>query len=33
LVGMSQDKIIENVYALQRKLYLQVQREFIQHYV
>jgi len=29
LVWMSQDKIIENVYALQRKLFLQVQREFI----
>ncbi len=32
LVWMSQDKIIVNVYALQRKLYLQVQREFVQNY-
>ena len=32
LVWMSQDKIIENVYALQRKLFLQVQREFIRNY-
>lgn len=32
LVWMSQDKIIENVYALQRKLFLQVQREFIHNY-
>jgi hypothetical protein len=32
LVWMSQDKIIRNVYAPQRKLYLQVQRELIQHY-
>jgi hypothetical protein len=27
-----QEKIIENVYALQRKLFLQVQREFIFNY-
>ncbi|MHA6249029.1 IS701 family transposase [Pontibacter sp. CAU 1760] len=32
LVWMSQDSIIENVYALQRKLLLQVQREFILNY-
>ncbi len=29
---MSQDKSIENVYALQRKLFLQAQREFINNY-
>jgi hypothetical protein len=29
LTWMTQDKIIENVYALQRKLFLNVQREFI----
>lgn len=32
LVWMSQDKIIQNVYALQKKLFLQVQREFIHNY-
>jgi hypothetical protein len=32
LTWMTQDKIIENVYALQRKLFLQVQKEFIQNY-
>ena len=32
LTWMAQDKIIENVYALQRKLFLQVQREFILNY-
>jgi len=32
LTWMTQDKIIENVYALQRKLFLLVQREFIKNY-
>jgi hypothetical protein len=32
LTCMTQDKIIENVYALQRKLFLQVQREFINNF-
>ena len=32
LTWMAQDKIIENVYALQRKMFLQVQREFIHNY-
>lgn len=32
LTWMSQDRIIENVYALQRKLFLQAQREFILNY-
>lgn len=32
LTWMSRDNIIENVYALQRKLFLQVQREFIFNY-
>lgn len=32
LTWMSQDSIIENVYALQRKLFLQAQREFICNY-
>ncbi|MDB5261771.1 MAG: transposase family protein [Adhaeribacter sp.] len=29
LTWMTQDKILENVYALQRKLFLRAQREFI----
>ncbi len=32
LTWMTQDKIIENVYALQRKLFLNVQREFISNF-
>jgi hypothetical protein len=32
LTWMAQDKILENVYALQRKLFLQVQREFIYNF-
>jgi hypothetical protein len=32
LTWTGQDKIIDNVYALQRKLFLQVQREFIFNY-
>lgn len=32
LTWMSQDSIIESVYALQRKLFLQAQREFICNY-
>jgi hypothetical protein len=32
LTWMSQDSIMENVYALQRKLFLQAQREFIYNY-
>lgn len=32
LTWMTQDKILENVYALQRKLFLQVQREFIANF-
>lgn len=32
LTWMTQDKILENVYALQRKLFLQVQRHFIYDY-
>lgn len=32
LTWMSQDRIIENVYALQRKLFLQAQRQFIYNY-
>jgi hypothetical protein len=32
LTWMAQDKILENVYALQRILFLQVQRQFIYDY-
>ncbi len=32
LTWMTQDKIIENLYALQRKLFLKVQREFVRNF-